>query len=381
MKISRLIISLILVTVFTVFAAASQEQWLTYHSIQNAFDSVPRGYGYSKTLSEKTPDGVAIPKFISDKVLYAKWSSPLCEKKEIWMAFDSSKKGAYDLLYFDTNCNGSLSDEKPIKGTSEWENEISFGPVPIVLAGEDGPVTYHIKINLYTNNTDGRVGITLWPGGWYEGEISIGDKKLKCRLIDQNGDGDFTTQGTILLGNDEQGHSVGKYLQYEKKLYQLEVPRDGAYIKLSEAQDVVFADFTVPPNISSVLLDGANGSFLLTPENGKCRIPAGLYRVEEWKVARTDDKGKNWELIGRYMREQVNLDSNKPGQNIAIGEPVSCKLAVKPVEGTYQFSQSFANASYANIEVQCNKERITAPKLHIRNKDGSYDKTYSLEYG
>jgi len=47
----------------------------------------------------------------------------------------------------------------------------------------------------------------------------------------------------------------------------------------------------------------------------------------------------------------------------------------------YSFSQNLLGQLGERIELTRNGAQPPAPKLHVKNKDGTYDRTFSFEYG
>ena len=50
-------------------------------------------------------------------------------------------------------------------------------------------------------------------------------------------------------------------------------------------------------------------------------------------------------------------------------------------EGSYSFNQELLGKNGERIELLRNGSRPQAPKLNIKNADGTYDRTYSFSYG
>ncbi|KPK76601.1 MAG: hypothetical protein AMJ79_06065, partial [Phycisphaerae bacterium SM23_30] len=68
--------------------------------------------------------------------------------------------------------------------------------------------------------------------------------------------------------------------------------------------------------------------------------------------------------------------------NLAVGEPVIALLTVsKRNETTYSFNQTLQGRLGERISLLRNDIRPRPPRVHIKNEDGSYERTYTLEYG
>jgi len=66
---------------------------------------------------------------------------------------------------------------------------------------------------------------------------------------------------------------VGNYIEIDDVLYRPEIASDGAYIKLSKAEDVKFGNIRLPKTITEFSAGGENGLFTLKPEKGTGSIP------------------------------------------------------------------------------------------------------------
>ena len=79
--------------------------------------------------------------------------------------------GQYDRLYIDGNANGDLSDDAAVEPYQRESNRAVFGPLKIVFASADGPITYHLRADLrvYPDQTS----CLLSSACWYEGPITV----------------------------------------------------------------------------------------------------------------------------------------------------------------------------------------------------------------
>ncbi len=366
------------------------EQWLQYRVSAMAREVVgDMGSSSSKLMSEQ-PEGIELLEFKCDEPLFAKWSSPMARNGHLWIAFDRSQKdGSYDLLYIDSNGDRSFKDETEIKCNRSEHNYVYFGPAKVTFEGEDGPLTYHLNFRLYISGQ--RKYLWISPGGWYEGAIKVGREEKYCVLIDQNVNGTFDDKSLnahesdrIQIGRKGRRDTsfVGKYIEIDDKLYSLEVARDGAYIKLSRAEDVTFGDIRLPRTITDFAGGGENGLFIRKPEKGAAKLPVGKYRIDSWAIERKDEKGDRWRLEGRWFGQKGVFDVAETEETeLTIGEPIISTLEAQDRRGTHYFSQNLAGQLGERIELTCNGTRAPAPKLHIKSSDGNYDRSFSFEYG
>jgi len=380
--------------ILTSAARAQDEQWLQYHTSRQAWRIVgDMGASNPKVVSEK-PQGVQLPDFKCNDPFFARWSSPMAASGGLWMAFDRQNKlgHPYDLLYIDSNGDGNLADESAIASYEvdyRSSRRTTFGPIKVIFEGEDGPVTYHINVEFY--NYSGRRNLYVRSAGWYEGAIKVGGVKKYCVLIDQNANGTFNDKSLnahecdrIRIGKKSVRDSlfVGNYIEIDDVLYRPEIARDGAYIKLSKAEDVKFGNIRIPETIIEFSAGGENGLFTLKPEKGTGSLPVGRYRVNHWAIERKDEKGKKWKMQGEGFSNKGDFDITEVKEaELSIGEPVVSTIEPQNRSGTRSFSHNLKGRLGERIELTSDGARPRAPKLHIKSKDGTYDRTFSFEYG
>jgi len=373
-------------------AAAGQEQWLQYTVANEAWQILgDMGAATPRPSSEK-PQGVELPQFKCDEPLFARWNTPMVEAGGLWIALDRSKKdGRYDSVYVDSDADNSLADESPYQMYRQEQRETYFGPIKVVFQGEDGPITYHLNIQLY--DYQGNRYLYIRSAGWYEGGITVAGEQKHCILIDQNVNGTFNDKSLnassadrIRIGKKDSRDTrfVGNYIEVDGVLYTTEIARDGAYIKLAKAEDVTFGTVRVPEVITDLAAGGENGLFILKPKDGVARLPVGKYRVDYWRIERKDDKGSNWALLGRYFPGDSGLltvaadsQSELPG----LGEPIISTLETQQRDAEYTFSQNLQGRLGERIELTREGARPQAPKLRVKSKDAKYDRTFTFEYG
>lgn len=367
------------------------EQWLAYRCSPQARNVTGEGDSLSINLARERPVDVDLPQFKDRTPLFGKWQTPMVKGGFIWLAFDRSRKnGPYDLLYIDSNANGSLKDETSIAAWQRQSYTTQFGPAALTFPGDDGPVTYHLNLEFYGYDRD-RARAYVSSGGWYEGTVKIGDQSHECWLIDYNVNGTFNDKALdpsecdrirVKKAGKWSTYYTGNFLPVHGKIYGMAIARDGAYVKFAEATDVKFGQFRAPASIKGVILGGENGKFNLEPKSDALPVPVGKYRIVEWTIEQKDDKGRAWRIKAYGSDDKSTVVITEAGEQCpAIGLPISSKLDVQGQGKTYQIRHEFTGQLGESIDVTCNKERPAAPKVHIVNADGSYNKTFSLEYG
>jgi hypothetical protein len=373
------------------FALGSPEQWLQYHSANEARQIVPdTGYQYLRPSSTR-PEGLKLPAFKCDQPLFLEWKTPMVASGRIWMAFDkSSPKGQYDRLYFDANADGDLSNDPVYQPYRRDSERVFFGPVKAVFAAADGPITYHLSVELRTYS--GQTDCLLSPGCWYEGQITVGGVKKRCLLVDYNVNGafndkspDYYQSDRIRLGETTglDGGAVGNYLEADGKLYRIEIARDGACVTLSEAKDVSYGTVRLAEGITTVIVSGENGSFIRQPEKGTIRLPIGDYGLDSWTIVRKDDTGARWEMRAAGSSPgtgRLTVASDQEA-SLSLGEPVYSIVESNKDGLVYLLNQRLEGRQGERITLTRNGAQPAPPKVHIRSKDGVYDRVMTLEYG
>ena len=229
-------------------------------------------------------------------------------------------------------------------------------------------------------------------GGWYEGDITVDGVKKHCVLFDFNANGTFNDKSLNArecdrIRIDKEGvegiRFVGNFIDVDGTLYRPEIARDGAFIKLMKANDVRTGEVRVPEAITRFTAGGENGLFILKPKKGIASLPVGTYRINEWMHERKDEQGTPWRLKGGGFFDKglvIDVVADKAAE-LSIGEPVISTLSASSRQGTYRFRYNMAGRNGERIELTRNGARPRAPKLHIKSKDGTYDQTYSFQYG
>jgi hypothetical protein len=373
-------------------SSAQQEHWLRYHSASEVSLLDGGRNMLMLELSQETPSGTKLPSFKADQPYFAKWPTPMVQQGHLRIACDRSHKhGPYDLLYIDSNGNGHLDDETVVQANRTDQYSAYFGPVRVIFEIEDGPVTYHLNFRYYGyENRTTRLYVS--SGGWYEGDITLDGEKKHCVLFDYNANGTFNDKSLsaaecdrVRIGKKGIGDIcfVGHFIDVDGVLYRPEIARDGAYINLTKAEDVPSGEIRVPEQITWLSAGGENGLFSLEPEKGSASLPVGQYRINDWTIERKDERGTPWRLKGTAPPSQgllIDVAVDKPAE-LSIGEPVISTLNASPRQGTYSFSYDMQGREGERIELTRNGARPQAPKLNVKNKDGTYDRTYSFQYG
>jgi hypothetical protein len=370
-------------------AEAQERQLLEYRSAREAWRTIGSLSRKYLEVIYKRPQDVELPELESRDPLFYRWPTPMVKAGGLWIALDrSSASEVRDRLFIDSDGDGSLKDETAVIAYKAESRHAYFGPVKVVFEGKDGLIAYHLDFRLCDH--DSRL-MRVRPGGWYEGTITVDEKEQHCILIDHNVNGTFDDKSTsaedcdrIQIGKDDYKdiRFVGNYLEIEGSLHQLEVARDGAYVKLTAAEDVTFGNIHLPESIAEFAAGGVNGLFIRKPKNGICSMPVGQYCIDHWTTERKDDAGNSWKLQGSRFSESGRFNVSEAEETkLSIGEPVISTLAVQDRRGQRYFSQNLKGKLKESIYITLNGNRAPAPKLHIKSKDATYDQTFAFKYG
>jgi hypothetical protein len=370
-------------------ALLASSQWLQYRASENAREIVGGSSKFHRP--ERETPALSLPVLSSETPLFVKWTTPMDPAGFRWIVFDKKNKyGLCDILYFDTNGNGRLDDDAPITGKQTNQYEVLFGKVPVLFQTPDGVVTYHLNVRFYSYNKESTY-IYAYAGGWYEGQIEIAGQKQRCILLDYNVNGTFNDKSEdfdadrIVIGPDENKLEayVGTYLEYKDAVYRPEIARDGAFIDVTPAPDVAYGTVRLPAGITAFSAAGLNGMYSRQVADGQVRLPEGQYRVYSWTMTRKDAKGIEWRMEASYPSEEgiFSVVKDTPLEMTRIGEPVFSHLSLYEDDESFSFNQQLQGQLGERISLYRSNRQAPAPKIHIRNKTGEYDRTFSLEYG
>ena len=364
-------------------AWAQSEQWLEYHTSNDG-----RAY-HQVELTTNPPPGVALPK-LNAAPYFARWETPMDPAGGRWLCFDRSRKsGPYDRLFIDSSGNGRLDDKTPVQAALD-SNMALFPASPVVFKGEDGPITYHLIFRFY-NYENSSAQLLVASGCWYEGTVNFGGVKKHIQVMDGNVNGTFNDMADDAYASDRiqvdgdktSVRFLGKMLEVDGKFFNIEVARDGAFIKTQPAEHVVLGPVRVPENISEFTAFGPNGFFVRQPQKGELTLPAGKYRMFRWTINRKDDKGAAWTLSGYSFPPTATFEvaADKPAA-LDIGEPVKAVLkADEQSSREITFRLNFVGHQQEAIEMLRDNQRPAGPKLTVANTDGSVCGTAKFEFG
>jgi protocatechuate 3,4-dioxygenase beta subunit len=342
------------------------------------------------------PDGVMLGNLKNDNVLFGQWHSPVVKGGYRWIALDRTYKyGQYDRLIMDTNGDGHLDDEIFTMAYHSTQPSIEnyltmFGPVEVFIHEDNESRICHLILGFYYNDKELCTGTV----GWYEGYVTVGTQKHRCLLADKNSDGTFDTKSPKLnecdlIGFGEENvritRFIGNYIELDGRLYRPEITRDGDHmnVNLMLAENVQFGEIRLPENIMEFAAAGENGLFAVRPIKGAAKLPVGKYCIDHWVIEHKDEKSNKWTLRGHSFGDSGIFDVSEGRQTIlSVGEPIFTSLEqVSQKDAVYSFINPKVKGRLGeDIDLACNEDDLRL-QLHIKSKDGSYDRTFTFKYG
>ena len=147
-------------------------------------------------------------------------------------------------------------------------------------------------------------------------------------------------------------------------------------------KDVVYGSVSLPEMITQFAAEGKNGIVNVELNKGTGQLPVGQYHSRLWKIERKDYQGNRWQLTGQIFDNQALFEINDSNQTkLDIGEPIIASIEARKSGSIYSFNQIIKGRLDEHVELTRNGARPRAPKLNIKNKDGTYNRTLSFEYG
>ena len=235
-----------------------------------------------------------------------------------------------------------------------------------------------------------------------------GLKQLRLLDISENKVGDISAVAGLselvdlrMQDNNVSDISAVEKLANLKALYAFGNPADIPKSLLAENSSVgVFVDSTQftksveedSTAIGKINLSGEVSNFMVSrnkcsikvlAEDGASQLPVGKYKVSSWAVEKKDKEGVMWKLTGSIKSAKLGVFeiSNAEAVKLDIGGPIVATLSAKKNYSGYSFSQNMAGKMGESVTITRNGAQSAPPKLHIKNKAGTYDKTFNFEYG
>jgi hypothetical protein len=325
------------------------------------------------------------------------------------------KAAGYDKLYFDTNGNGDLTDDRPEKaievtqpGPKMWQAQ--FPAVTVTLDTGDEPLEYAFLMSvLCTEAGDNSYAtVSLYSAVAREGFLIQGKRRVKVVLVDRNSNGRFddvvsiqpggnVAEGDLLLinpnpkkalaagGNSPDRSLVSKVLSVGKSCYRMEVARDGSKLKLTPMQMALGSVAGPGPSYRAVLTSDDYGVVVLNGvKDQKIALAEGTWKVVNYTLDATVGSGGRTAIEATFAGEP-------PAMTVRKGE-----TARLPFGGAFHAAVTAARVEKSKVSLQlaivgpsgeqCKNISLNGgkpPKPHflIKDQDDKIIQQGDFEYG
>ena len=316
-------------------------------------------------------------------------------------------------LWVDTNADGSLADEKPLR---RWTGSL-LGSLTSALVGggresvasEFGPVTISppggakVKLNVtFLNFGDGH-SMFVVPASVLAGIARIGGKDYPVKIVDGRFDGTFapfgpdaaTSPGSTMLDIDLTGDAAAvptnggmpmpRLLSVGGAWYSLRVVDGGAALDVQKAEPK-FGTLDVGTAEAEIDLTSDSGPHHVKGAGGKWQLPEGFYMLGSIEYKRPDKAGRVWALRAYFEDETKSHFALAADQtrSVKMGLPAVAKTEVHVAQGVARISLTFAGQGGERIlptVVRGDGGAEDAPKVKIYNELGKELASGQFEFG
>jgi len=313
--------------------------------------------------------------------------------------------GSATNLYVDTDLDGSLADEKPIKAKAAGGYQ-NYGPIVLTV----GTGSDKRKVPLLVRRRQGMADYFLcFPGGYREGAVKLGGRKYLMGIVDINMDGRIKSSelsmrtlqsrqcdgfALDLDGNGQLSSSMASYeiLPYLPRIikvnsawYAVTVKEDGSAVTFQKA-DPEFGTIDAGSPDAELMLFSDTGYHRLSGSGGRWNVPEGTYLPIRITLAKQDRAGVKWSITGRPSgaRQLIKLEEGKTAELKLGGQLVTKTDARKTGSGqTYSIGLSLEGPGGVSFGpgVMKGSKRQPAPKFEIVNRKGKVLKSDKFSYG
>lgn len=373
---------------------------LRYRLTNNVFQEVGNLPG--QRLSPLPQPGEILssqPSYASDQPLYLKATLGQGPDPQYTLVLDASRGPGreYDTLYLDRNNDEALANEPPIRGYRR-EGATWFGPIPLLLTGQNGPYFYHL-LCISRSQGSSNPTVELHSAGYYLGRASVGEGRHQLALVDANGNGlfnDFSTgpgegdrvlidlndDGLFETGSEdsEEVYHLSAFLPVQDRYYTLTLPPEGGTLALAEVQPAcgTLRSRSAPFWIQ---LSSEQGFFHFRSREPELRVPTGTYRLHACAVEARDAKGNVWKGIGRFPARRDLLIRRKETIFLDLGPPLKVEAVPQVQDDQVEFRLRITGGAGEEYqEIFKNGVRVPPPRLRIAEASGQQVGIYDFSY-
>lgn len=400
-------VTLICVLACVVFTALAQaiDVPLTYERYADNEERFrPYGGHYPPDLKLSKLSGMAkLPELQGDTPLFC--SIELADT-EYFVVFACQKAGDpfYNVLYFDQNANGDLTDDPVVKGSAEKPYDeyyqATFPAMDLELKVGDTTVPYSIRPEVRTwnhsqfkkggldeNSMRGILQAGFRLNCAYYGRLEAAGNTCNLALGDANGNGLFSDVITVdknvqymmpsamyargdniyLSGGDMSYRDrmmLGKQLWFSGQLYDFAVDIPAKMLHLTPVtDDLGTVEFAMEPETAVLNTEDNAQSVMLYRPGKSAQAPPGKFRVFSYRLEHKDKKDCVW-LLQAGATPNSPLAEVKSGNStkLVFGEPF-VPVADVPKYSMDQFNQGASEVQvYFGVE-GVGKEMVTDLRL------------------
>lgn len=321
-------------------------------------------------------------------------------------------------LFIDSNANGDLSDEKPVKRTKVTGSRFrtagdmhQYGPATLKLGGDAEAVGGRI---LFTRIQDDY--LMAYPAGYLTGTASVEGKSYQIALVDTNYDGQYQASarfdeqsmrggGNDTMAIDLNGNRQFEYNPYEQteiqpltamvKLggayYQVKVAADGSTVDLAKTEPKMGTLAVKGANVELMVL-GTSGPQYLKGKETSWQLPEGRYTCQAISLVTTDEKKAKWALRSSGQTGKLRDFTIAAGETfeVELGSPLTIKADVQQQAGDWVFKGKTVSVGFTitgqggeeyTPAAERNGARVPAPKITIYDAKDSVLAQGDFAYG
>ena len=372
--------------IIVVSSALALEVPLKYERFpDNARSFMPSGAVMVENRTMKPPGELKLPELKSNYPLY---SLAKIGDSERLLVLDFKAEGDpfYNRLYFDSNGNNDLTDDKAVDGNTESPGQnyyyVSFPAVDAMIEVDGVSLPYSFRLEVSGQMTSGSgsqsagaqntrrsVSVILISNCAYSATFQAGGRQYRAMLGDSNANGRFDERLTMppfmqspmqvrqriyatgdqlfLTGGDgafdySDSQLLGDFLLVNGKLFEIALSIAKLTLTLTEVT-AGLAEVKIPMEVERLSLytdDGKNCVNIYRP-GAAVMIPAGTYKLLSYQVFHKDEQGDAWRVCasGTTSSPTVTAAQNS-GSTLELGEPFTPVVDVHSSGGNSQSGNS-----------------------------------------
>jgi hypothetical protein len=315
--------------------------------------------------------------------------------------FDPGAEDGKGVLYFDSDGDRDLAEEKPLKA-EHWDEADNFGPIAMKLKRDGFAGLYHFYVQV--RHYGGEIGDrwSLQPACYNVGEVAFEGNNYRVATVDSKANGVFND---VWIGDRTGGdrlyvdwNSDGAFASDESVYCSKRYCRDGKWYHLSISADgteVFFSpgDFELGTVVTGwekfgllILSRSKEGFFEVQSTGGRVQVPADGYTVHGCWIERADKDGSTWRAQGGGdPYPALEVAAGREVQYLC-GAPFTAALVATPA-GPYRagmtisFEAKCLGAEGSNYQFTRNGQQQPAPKMTLHDESGKQIGSYAFQYG